>query len=44
MNAQFLRKENKLFRGTGGVSQENRGCGFIPAFYDSGSTPVNRGE
>jgi hypothetical protein len=40
MNAQFLRKENKLFRGTGGVSQENRGCSFIPAFYDSYSCQV----
>ena len=40
MNAQFLRKENKLSRGTGGVSQENRDCGFIPAFYDSYSCQV----
>lgn len=33
----LLGKENRIFKGTGGVSQENRGCGFVPAFYDSHS-------
>ncbi len=29
-----LRKENLAFFGTGGVSEENRSRGFIPAFCD----------
>jgi len=33
----WLRTENRSFKGTGGVSQENRSLGFIPAFYDSQS-------
>jgi hypothetical protein len=30
-----LKRENLAFVGTGGVSHENRGNGFIPAFCDS---------
>lgn len=39
-----LRKENQTFAGSGGVSQENRARGFIPAFYDtqSGKVEVSR--
>lgn len=39
-----LRKENQTFAGSGGVSQENRARGFIPAFYDtqSGKAGVSR--
>lgn len=29
-----LRRENLAHRGRGGVSAENRGCGFRPAFLD----------
>ncbi len=29
-----LREENLAYVGTGGLSQENRSAGFIPAFYD----------
>ncbi len=32
-----LRKQNQIFKGTGGVSGKNRSQGFIPAFYDSKS-------
>ena len=30
-----LRRDNLAFRGTGGVSEENRCMGFSPAFLDS---------
>ena len=30
-----LRRENRLFRGRGGVSEENRSLGFQPAFLDA---------
>lgn len=30
-----LRGENRRFLGTGGRSQENRACGFRPAFMDT---------
>ena len=30
-----LRKENRRFARSGGVSQENRALGFVPAFYDT---------
>jgi hypothetical protein len=33
----LLRKQNRVFNGTGGVSQVNRTQGFIPAFYDTQS-------
>lgn len=29
-----LAAENRFFAGTGGVSQENRHCGFLPGFLD----------
>ena len=29
-----LRQENRRYRGTGGLSQENRSVGFLPAFRD----------
>lgn len=32
-----LSMESELFTGRGGVSQENRSRGFIPAFYDTHS-------
>src|SRR5438477_11087033 len=34
MSEQILERENVVFQGTGGRSQENRGCGFLPAFFD----------
>ena len=35
MSESVLRHENLVFRGTGGISQENHGTGFRPAFLDS---------
>ena len=34
MTNSRLRRENRSFRGTGGLSQNNRGAGFLPAFRD----------
>jgi hypothetical protein len=34
MTNNTLRQENLAFVGTGGLSEENRSSGFIPAFYD----------
>jgi hypothetical protein len=31
---QRILRENRGFRGTGGLSQNNRGTGFLPAFRD----------
>ena len=39
LSLRELRKDHLRLRGTGGVSQENRAFGFIPAFRD-GSTGV----
>jgi hypothetical protein len=30
-----LRRQNSVFKNTGGISEENRADGFHPAFYDS---------
>ena len=35
MTEGVLRQENVVFRGTGGISQENHRVGFRPAFLDS---------
>ena len=35
LTGKCLRKENRVFRGTGGVSAGNRTSGFIPAFCDT---------
>jgi hypothetical protein len=35
-----LRTENRLFRGSGGVSENNRTLGFRPAFLDSATGHV----
>jgi len=34
MNNAQLREENRQYRGTAGVSQNNRGMGYVPAFRD----------
>lgn len=34
MSNERLESENRIYAGTGGISQENRCKGFIPAFYD----------
>jgi hypothetical protein len=34
MSELRLERENQVFLGTGGRSQENRGVGFLPAFFD----------
>lgn len=35
LGARRLREDQRRFRGTGGVSQESRPFGFIPAFRDA---------
>jgi hypothetical protein len=44
MTSQRIRRENRLFRGTGGISQNNRAGGFVPAFCDTetGRTEISR--
>ena len=37
-----LRRENRAFAGTGGVSEENRGIRFEPAFRDESTGRVER--
>ena len=39
---QTLREQNKQFKGTGGISQENRSVGFVPAFQNSRTGTVYR--
>jgi hypothetical protein len=34
LTPEMLEADNQLFAGTGGISQENRHCGFIPGFLD----------
>jgi hypothetical protein len=41
-NATTLGRESARFRGTGGVSEENRGLGFGPAFLDGATGIVHR--
>ncbi len=42
LSAQTLRRQNRHFRGTGGVSAENRAIGFTPAFLDTATDQVYR--
>ncbi len=35
LSLTHLRRQNRRYRGSGGVSAENRGAGFRPAFLDS---------
>jgi hypothetical protein len=35
MTPQRMRSDNRLFRGTGGLSRNNRRAGFVPAFRDT---------
>jgi len=37
----FLEHENRVYKDKGGVSQENRSRGFIPAFFDTETQAVN---
>lgn len=34
LSQQLLRRQNRTYRGTGGVSKNNRHSGFIPAYFD----------
>jgi hypothetical protein len=34
LTQHVLERETEAFRGSGGISQENRGLGFRPAFFD----------
>ena len=36
-----LEHENQIYEGRGGVSQENRSRGFLPAFYDTETQTVD---
>jgi hypothetical protein len=40
MSTAALARENLRFAGTGGVSRENRGNSFLPAFLDSGTGEI----
>lgn len=40
MTTAVLKQENREFRGKGGISQENRGEGFRPAFRDAATGRV----
>ncbi|HHW77237.1 MAG TPA: hypothetical protein GX399_09480 [Xanthomonadaceae bacterium] len=42
LTARVLRRQNRVFRGTGGVSAENRTQGFAPAFLDTQTGCVYR--
>ncbi|QQS55747.1 MAG: hypothetical protein IPM89_02230 [Candidatus Competibacteraceae bacterium] len=42
VTAGTLRRQNRHFRGTGGVSAENRVLGFAPAFLDTATDQVYR--
>ncbi len=42
MICQSLREQNQQFKGSGGISQENRSLGFVPAFQDSRTGAVYR--
>mgnify|MGYP000889988509 FL=1 len=42
LTAKALRQQNRVFRGTGGVSAENRSQGFAPAFLDTQTGEVYR--
>lgn len=35
LSASVLQRENQRYQGTGGVSQNNRSRGFVPAFLDT---------
>lgn len=42
LSARTLRRQNRRFRGTGGVSAENWTLGFAPAFLDTATDQVYR--
>lgn len=42
LTPRCLQEQNRRFKGTQGVSQENRGSGFVPAFFDSSTGTVHR--
>lgn len=42
LTTRTLRRQNQMFRGTGGVSAENRTLGFVPAFRDTQTGEVYR--
>ena len=37
LSDEMLGRENRQFTGSGGLSEQNRAYGFIPAFYDTQS-------
>jgi hypothetical protein len=42
LTAEALRRQNRRFRGTGGVSAGNRAWGFVPAFLDTATDRIYR--
>lgn len=42
MTVDRLQDENRRYDGRGGVSAENRGAGFVPAFLDRATGRVHR--
>ena len=44
LSLERLKRENQEFKGKGGVSQENRHMGFVPAYLDSASGKIYRSQ
>ncbi|MBK8185344.1 MAG: hypothetical protein IPK63_21525 [Candidatus Competibacteraceae bacterium] len=42
LTAKVLQRQNRVFRGTGGVSDGNRSQGFAPAFLDTSTGVIYR--
>lgn len=40
LTQHMLERETEAFRGSGGISQENRCLGFTPAFFDTHTSTV----
>jgi hypothetical protein len=40
LTQHILERETEAFRGSGGISQENRCLGFAPAFFDTHTSTV----
>lgn len=40
MTLNSLKQQNQRFKGTGGLSQENRSSGFLPAFSDTSTGTI----
>jgi hypothetical protein len=41
LSQHILERETESYRGSGGISQENAGAGFRPAFYDTATCRIH---